>query len=67
MRFSRRIRLGTLGAVALLATAQAPLRAQNPPGVSGDRQATFSKDVAPILQRACQDCHRPGMMAPMSL
>ncbi|HEY1910862.1 MAG TPA: hypothetical protein VGG73_08070 [Vicinamibacterales bacterium] len=67
MRFSRRIGLGTLGAVALLATAQAPLRAQNPPGVSGDRQATFSKDVAPILQRACQDCHRPGMMAPMSL
>src|SRR5205814_3635276 len=28
---------------------------------------TFSKDVAPILQKACQDCHRPGMMAPMSL
>jgi hypothetical protein len=28
---------------------------------------TFSKDVAPILQRSCQDCHRPGAMAPMSL
>jgi hypothetical protein len=28
---------------------------------------TFSKDIAPILQRACQNCHRPGMMAPMSL
>ena len=28
---------------------------------------TFTKDVAPILQKACQDCHRPGMMAPMSL
>jgi hypothetical protein len=29
--------------------------------------ATFSKDVAPILQRACQNCHRPGSIAPMSL
>src|SRR5271163_821527 len=29
--------------------------------------ATFTKDVAPILQRACQNCHRPGSIAPMSL
>ncbi len=28
---------------------------------------TFSKDVAPILQRSCQSCHRPGEIAPMSL
>src|ERR671922_1158346 len=28
---------------------------------------TFAKDVAPILQRSCQNCHRPGQMAPMSL
>ncbi len=28
---------------------------------------TFSKDVAPILQRSCQNCHRPGEIAPMSL
>ena len=28
---------------------------------------TFSRDVAPILQRACQQCHRPGEAAPMSL
>ena len=34
---------------------------------------TFHKDVAPILQENCQDCHRPvgrntmGMVAPMSL
>src|ERR1051325_2962323 len=32
-----------------------------------ERQVTFTKDVAPILQRSCQTCHRPGMMAPMSL
>src|ERR1700757_3316413 len=23
-------------------------------------EVTFSKDVAPILQRSCQTCHRPG-------
>jgi len=28
---------------------------------------TFTKDVAPILQRSCQNCHRPESMAPMSL
>ena len=30
-------------------------------------QVTFTKDVAPILQRSCQTCHRPGSIAPMSL
>jgi len=28
---------------------------------------TFSKDIAPILQKQCASCHRPGGMAPMSL
>jgi mono/diheme cytochrome c family protein len=34
---------------------------------------TFTRDVLPILQKSCQDCHRPeglnlgGMVAPMSL
>jgi hypothetical protein len=27
---------------------------------------TFHKDVEPILQRSCQECHRPGEIAPMS-
>ena len=30
-------------------------------------EVTFAKDVAPILQRSCQDCHRTGSIAPMSL
>ena len=30
-------------------------------------QVTFTKDIAPILQRSCQNCHRPESMAPMSL
>src|SRR5690242_9539628 len=28
---------------------------------------TFSKDVLPILQKRCQECHRPGEIAPFSL
>ena len=30
-------------------------------------QVTFTKDIAPILQRSCQKCHRPDGGAPMSL
>jgi hypothetical protein len=28
---------------------------------------TYSKDIAPLLQRKCQVCHQPGSIAPMSL
>ena len=31
------------------------------------RQVTFSKDVAPIFQAKCQECHQPNSIAPMSL
>ena len=30
-------------------------------------EVTFTKDIAPILQRSCQNCHRPGGVAPMAL
>ena len=40
-------------------------------GISGQAPAaqpvTFTKDIAPILQRSCQNCHRPNSLAPMSL
>src|SRR5271166_599816 len=29
-------------------------------------QAEFYRDVLPILQNRCQECHRPGEIAPMS-
>src|SRR5271168_927543 len=30
-------------------------------------EVTFHKDVEPILQKHCQECHRPGEIAPFSL
>src|SRR6266446_6238187 len=30
-------------------------------------QVTFTKNIAPILQRSCEGCHRPDGVAPMSL
>ena len=49
----------TLGAGLALA---APALAQTPA-----QQVTFSKDVAPIIQAKCQECHQPNSIAPMSL
>src|SRR3989442_12222195 len=31
------------------------------------QDVTFTKDVAPILERSCQNCHRPDSIAPMPL
>mgnify|MGYP003349253625 CR=1 FL=1 len=47
-----------------LAAQQAPAQA---PAASAQPEVTFTKDIAPILQRSCQNCHRPGQVAPMSL
>ncbi len=33
---------------------------------SAAKPVTFAKDIAPIFQEKCQDCHRKGSMAPMS-
>jgi mono/diheme cytochrome c family protein len=58
-----------VGAVLLLYVTAAPAAAQQaadrPP--SSSAAATFAKDVAPILQKSCQECHRPGSVGPMSL
>jgi hypothetical protein len=35
--------------------------------LAGAQTVTFVRDVAPLLQAKCQECHRPGTGAPMSL
>ena len=35
--------------------------------LAADTNATFNKDVLPILQKNCQTCHRPGEIGPMPL
>src|SRR5215510_6738776 len=55
-------------ALALVTVALAgiatPARAQ---AGAGAGEVTYSKDIAPILRRSCESCHRPGGGAPMSL
>ncbi len=50
--------------LAILGPA-APSAQRAPTAMPGD--VTFSKDILPILQRSCQNCHRPDGVAPMSL
>src|SRR4051812_3884001 len=48
----------------VVATAAVPIGQK---AATGQGQVTFTKDVAPILQRSCVRCHRPDEIAPMSL
>ena len=57
------VALSAVLAVAGVVLSGAAVQAQTAPAGA----PTFTKDVAPILQKSCQTCHRPGMMAPMSL
>jgi hypothetical protein len=52
--------IATLGVAAAVTV---PSAAADTPA----RAVTFSKDVAPIFQAKCQECHQPNSIAPMSL
>src|SRR5262245_45027162 len=56
---ARRLRLGL---AVLIAAALGPR-----PSVHGDESPTYHRDVEPVLQENCQECHRPGQVAPFSL
>ena len=57
---ARRVVVGLLmfAAAVSIVAGPAPARAQ---------EVTFTRDIAPILQRSCVRCHRPDSIAPMSL
>jgi len=56
-------------ALLLLAAVTAVGMEKTPSSVSKDQASavTFNKDVLPVLQQNCQECHRQGGIAPMSL
>src|ERR1700758_5445858 len=58
-----RIATGVLAA-AVAALTPFAVKAQQ---AGTTREVTFTKDIAPILQRSCENCHRPDGVAPMSL
>jgi len=51
-------------AAAAVVVSGAPVPSAQAPAPGA---VTFTKDVAPVFQKACQNCHRPGSIAPMSL
>ena len=53
--------------LALVVAVAATVPMQAGQATTAQASVTFSKDVAPILQKNCQVCHRPGSIAPMSL
>src|ERR1041385_6189718 len=63
-----RTRVFRVGGGVLVAAAMASssfvARAQQ---TAGAADVTFTKDVAPVLQRSCQGCHRADGVAPMAL
>ena len=59
-------RTAAFGAAAMVSVAIAGLSGAAQTGPAA-KPVTFAKDVAPILQAKCQDCHRVGSMAPMAL
>lgn len=67
---SWRFALGGVALAAAIVGLMAPLvvgAQQAPAAATSEPEVTFTRDIAPILQRSCQNCHRPGQVAPMSL
>jgi mono/diheme cytochrome c family protein len=64
LRGSQRRRTAQAGLVAVGAVVAFGMSIR---AADGPKQVTFSKDVAPIFQAKCQDCHQPNSIAPMSL
>lgn len=65
---SLRLFVGAAATALLAALASSGSSAQSPASPAASASIpTFTRDVLPVLQKACQSCHRPNAMAPMSL
>ena len=56
------ILLKLISAFGFLPILAAPMLAS-----AQEDQITFHRDIEPILQRSCQNCHRAGGVGPMPL
>jgi tetratricopeptide (TPR) repeat protein len=59
--------IGVVLAIALALRPGAGVHAQSSPERKDDRQITFNRDIASIIFRSCDRCHRPGESGPFSL
>src|SRR5688572_10725393 len=64
-RWEQTMRVILAGIVIAPALGLLTLSAQQPPQASST--VTFTKHIALILQRSCENCHRPDGVAPMAL
>ena len=65
---ARSFGVGLVGVLVLgLIPANPTAQSGSAPARTATPEITYTKHVAPILQRSCQSCHRPGTNAPMSL
>jgi hypothetical protein len=58
LKWSAGLGTGLFATALILSTAQ-PVQAAD--------EVTYTKDIAPIIQRSCESCHRADGVAPMSL
>ena len=61
------MRSATLGATVFAAVMLLLFPPTAAVAKEADTAPTFAKDIAPIFQKNCQQCHRPGSIGPMSL
>ena len=54
-------------AIAALPLALAAQVLSTRPGAAPEAEVTFTRHIAPILQRSCENCHRQDGVAPMAL
>jgi hypothetical protein len=57
----------TLAAALVTSLGAAPRLVLRAAPADSPTDVTFARDIVPILQRSCQNCHRPDGVAPMSL